>query len=699
VTAPNELIFRSPAVSAAASAQMDTFLSPAPIRTLIQPVYRPDIDGLRAIAVTSVVLYHADIFPFRSGFVGVDIFFVISGYLIGGIILRSALTSSFSFATFYARRARRILPALIVVILASCAAGWCLLDASEFYFVGSTSTYALLGLSNFSFWRLQDYFDTEAALHPLLMTWSLGVEEQFYFLFPFFAMTLTRVQRPRVHWLAALLGLTLASFAFGAWCTIWYPPAAFYLLPPRAWELGVGLTLAALEIHRSPFADCISRLQKKAPHNVALSGLGIIFVLVAIFGLSKNTQFPGFYALLPVLGTAALIATPQSPLNKKFLSSRPLVFVGLISYSWYLWHWPMMSYLRIVVPASPTSWQLGLVALLSFGLAVFSWRFIERPFRRAAAPTLQTLRRFAFALGLALIIPVVIKVGRGIPERLPERTTQIADIVGDRLNGTCAAESMEVEPRLTSECVHDVDGRPSIALLGDSHAWALSPGIRQISASANLGFKIYTKPGCPPLLGVSVTRATQPLATETCAAFNLNIIRRIAADESIKLIILAALWDNPVKSYVEYPALTTSSSNGLQLLRSGLERSIEALKRPGTDLIVLGDTPYFVLDPYRVALAGSLPRRRALFCLARSDCSHLLTGSAGRHYLREDPNVAEAIREVAQRAMVTHFDLMSRFCNSRSCFFQDGDALLFLDSNHVSKLGASYALRGMPMPR
>lgn len=676
---------------------MDTFSSPK-LRTATQAVYRSDIDGLRAVAVTSVVLYHADIFPFRSGFVGVDIFFVISGYLIGGIILRSVLGDSFSFATFYARRARRILPSLFVVILATCFVGWWLLDASEFFQVGSTSTYALLGLSNFSFWRLQGYFDAEAALRPLLMTWSLGVEEQFYFVFPFVALALMRIQRLRPYFLMALSGFTIASFAFGVWCTIWSPATAFYLLPPRAWELAVGVTLAAVEIDRSPSAYRFNHLLRTT-NSEYLSRLGFLAVLLAIFGLDKNTQFPGFYALLPVLGTAALIATPQSHISKAFLSSRPLVFVGLISYSWYLWHWPLMSYLRIVAPAPPTTWQLGSVALISFGLAVLSWRFIERPFRSAAGPTLQTLRRYGIALSLALVFPIAIKLGRGIPERLPERTARIAEMVGDRLNGTCAAGWMEVEPLLTRECVHDVQDRPSIALLGDSHAWALSPGFRELAESAKLGFRIYTKPGCPPLLGVSVRRAEQPLATETCAAFNSSTIRRIAGDKTIKLIVLAALWDNPVKLYTEYPTRTTSTATGLDLLQFGLEQSIEALKAPGTEIVVLGDTPYFTIDPYRIALAESLPWRRSLFCMVRSDCSQLLTGSVGPQDLRDHSAVAEVIKRVAQRTKASHFDLMNRFCSPTSCAFNEGDRLLFLDSNHVSKLGASVALGEMPIPR
>jgi hypothetical protein len=173
---------------------------------------------------------------------------------------------------------------------------------------------------------------------------------------------------------------------------------------------------------------------------------------------------------------------------------------------------------------------------------------------RACTSNAAPLRRYAFTLGFVLIFPLSIKLGQGLSERLPEQTKRIADIVGDRLNGACAADWMETEPRLTSDCVHDVDGRPSIALLGDGHAWALSPGIRQLAASENMGFRIYTKPGCPTLVGVSVARAAQPLATESCATFNLNVIRRTEADKSVKLVILAALCDNPVKSYVEHPS-------------------------------------------------------------------------------------------------------------------------------------------------
>jgi len=207
------------------------------MRSQSDPRYRPDIDGIRAIAVTSVVLFHGGFPPFRSGFVGVDIFFVISGYLIGGIIVREVSQGQFDFVNFYARRARRILPALFLVVLFTCLTGWLLLDASEYRYVGATATSALLAVSNFSFWRFQDYFAPDGRLKPLLMTWSLGVEEQFYFLFPFLIIATAKLAAKRI--IAVLATMTLASFALSVWWSYAYPTAAFYLLPSRAWELGI----------------------------------------------------------------------------------------------------------------------------------------------------------------------------------------------------------------------------------------------------------------------------------------------------------------------------------------------------------------------------------------------------------------------------------------------------------------------------
>ena len=249
--------------------------------------------------------------------------------------------------------------------------------------------------------------------------------------------------------------------------------------------------------------------------------------------------------------------------------------------------------------------------------------------------------------------------------------------------------------------------RPFLALAlrlvsdGDTldHAWALSPGVRQLAAAQDLGFKIYTKPGCPPLSGVSVVRRANPVATEACARFNASVMRRLTTDNSIKWVIISALWDNPVKSYVEYPLQLNTGADGLDLLSLGLGQLIVYLQSLGLHVILMGDTPYFTFDPYRVALASSLPMRQALFCALRPDCHHLSSGSVDRQYVRDDSGVDATIKKIATRTAATYFDTERQFCNTTLCRFNESRGLLFLDSNHVSKLGASEALAGLPLFR
>ncbi len=388
--------------------------------------YRPDIDGLRAIAVTAVILFHAHLFPFASGYVGVDIFFVISGYLIGGIILREVRSGRFSFAMFYARRARRILPALFTVVLTTCLAGWFLFSPLQFRGVGATATSALLGVSNISFFRFRDYFGPDARLHPLLMTWSLGVEEQFYLLFPFLVFAIGRWARGRT--LAVLAVTSLLSFIASTWCTYTHPAAAFYLLPFRAWELGVGVILASTELTRGTGHGTTPPLPStKIRQILGFSGLALL--AVAIFAFNEATPFPGFVAVLPVLGTAALISARSSWVNRAVLSSRPMVLIGAVSYSWYLWHWPLMSYVRNVAFDEPAPPVMIITAAVSFCLAVLSWRFVEQPFRHGRIRVRPVLSGYAAALTVALAFPLAIKLGQGFPGHVSPATGHVEAVL------------------------------------------------------------------------------------------------------------------------------------------------------------------------------------------------------------------------------------------------------------------------------
>ncbi len=474
------------------------------MRPQSEPSYRPDIDGIRAIAVTSVVLFHAGIPPFRSGFVGVDIFFVISGYLIGGIIIRDVSRGKFDFVKFYARRARRILPALFLVVLFTCVAGWLLLDASEYRYVGATATSALLAVSNFSFWRFQDYFAPDARLKPLLMTWSLGVEEQFYFLFPFLIIFTARLAAKRI--IAVLAMVTLASFALSVSWSNAYPAAAFYLLPSRVWELGTGAILAAWE---STKPGQFAAMMQSRWLRETLSWIGLLLVVIGITAFDEFTRFPGTMALIPVIGAACLIATGGSSINDRLLSSRPMVFIGLISYSWYLWHWPLMSYLRIVVPYEPPMWAFAIVTAGSLAVAIISWRFVEQPFRSMRLAAAPTLVRYAAALGVALALPVVVRESDGLPARLPEAAKSVEAVATLGRGGKCLA-LFEDAPNLSSECVSSSPDQSSVALLGDSHAGALADAFRELATQQNLGFRIFAKSSCRPLLDVGIWSKEYP---------------------------------------------------------------------------------------------------------------------------------------------------------------------------------------------
>jgi peptidoglycan/LPS O-acetylase OafA/YrhL len=655
--------------------------------------YRPDIDGMRAIAVSSVVFFHAGLFPFRSGFVGVDIFFVISGYLIGGIVLREATEGRFGFVTFYARRARRILPALILVVLLTCLLGWFLLDAKEYFFVGATATSSLLAISNFSFWRLQDYFATDSQLRPLLMTWSLGIEEQFYLFFPLMIVGIVRFAPRRI--MVALAILTCSSLVVALWSVQAHPAAAFYLLPSRGWELGAGAMLAAWQITQRGRGDQPAAFGGWVGGQEVLAATGALLIAIAIVAFGGTSSISALPVLLSVLGTAALIAAEKSVFNRRLLAARPMVFIGLVSYSWYLWHWPLMSYLRIVVPQPPALWQLMVVTAVSFGLAVVSWWFVERTFRRPTRPPGPTVLRYAVVLALALVAPMMIKTAAGLPQRLPVDARTIAAEVGAGIDGPCIAGWSETKPDPARDCVVAIPNRPTVALVGDSHAWALGPGLRELAARQNLGFRMFTKPACPPLLGVSVKSEDHPVLTETCATFMANSLRDIIADRSIEAVVLAGLWDNPMNRYVDYAA-PRSSKTGEELLREGLERMVGALRDEKRHVVLVGDIPYWRFDPLRIASARSIPLRGRMMCAVWPKCADVSQGAAALdNIVMPDPRSVEIVRETAAIGHMSYLDLFGRFCDANRCMFQRGNQLLFFDTNHLSAAGATFALGGL----
>jgi peptidoglycan/LPS O-acetylase OafA/YrhL len=351
-------------------------------------VYRPDVDGLRAIAVLAVLAFHAFPQSAPGGFAGVDVFFVISGFLITGILLDGLKDGSFSFAGFYWRRVRRIFPALILVLAASLALGWLLLLPDEFMQLGKHVAGGAGFVANLVFWREAGYFDTAAELKPLLHLWSLGVEEQYYLVWPLLLFLFRKEPR---RMLAMMALLAVLSFGANLWLTAWRPSAAFYLPVTRFWELLAGGLLACFAARRLPYAN----LQ---------AGLGALLLAAGLFLLSAERSFPGWWALLPVAGTALLVsAGPAAWINRRLLANRAAVYLGLISYPLYLWHWPLLSYARIVQggepPASHRAWLLAASVVLS----VLTYELVEKKIRFARRPRVRRLSFPALAASMALL--------------------------------------------------------------------------------------------------------------------------------------------------------------------------------------------------------------------------------------------------------------------------------------------------------
>ena len=369
--------------------------------------YRPEIDGLRALAVVPVVLFHAGIAGFSGGFVGVDIFFVISGYLITSIILKEQQTNSFSLLGFYERRARRILPALMLVVLLSTVAAWYLLDPFSLVDYGKSLSSVGLFVSNFYFWSVSDYFATDSDFIPLLHTWSLAVEEQFYLIFPVFMIaTLAWVKSKRLFILAVV---AVVSLAFCEWAWRNAPEANFFLPFSRTWELIIGGLCAIYAIH--PIHASLTKQLGSAA--------GLLMLLYAIVFFDKSTPFPSVYALIPVLGTALIILfSDQQTAVGKLLSQPFIVGIGLISYSAYLWHQPLFVFARLNSLDELSVTNLLALSVLAFVMAYLSWRFVEKPFRnRHWLSRGQILWLAGLCSLLLIILGLTLVIGEGFDER------------------------------------------------------------------------------------------------------------------------------------------------------------------------------------------------------------------------------------------------------------------------------------------
>lgn len=499
--------------------------------------YRPDIDGLRAIAVLSVLVHHicASILP--GGFVGVDIFFVISGYLITLQVYRETREGTFSVKQFYKRRINRIVPALLTATVATVAVGYVVLSPNDLVRLAKSAVLATVGLSNIFFWRAYgNYFAGNAGEAPLLHTWSLGVEEQFYVIWPVLIAVLCRLDRRYVFGVLAIL--TAGAVALSEIGVQLVASASYYLLPTRFFELMAGGVTALGVAHKQHDSSHLARASFSA---------GILLIGGSLLWLGRSSTFPGIHAIWPCLGTALVIYSGSGKhFRSRMLTSRPLVSVGLISYSLYLWHWPIIAYLNYL--DIPIGTAVGTcVALGSISLAWLSWKFVEVPMRHSGAtwPFSKVLvQRFAIPAAALLAIGGSTIYTKGAPERFDPRVAQFEQALDSRpevLRGGChVPTAMYDTPPNPVKCRLGAK-KPGLdgILIGDSFANHFSGMVDVLAKGEGLSLMDYTMDGCPPILGYMTDNS--PTYAERCRRRNEAAFKLISTNHYAR-VILAGNW-------------------------------------------------------------------------------------------------------------------------------------------------------------
>ena len=492
--------------------------------------YRPEIDGLRAISVIGVVLFHLEL-GFPGGFVGVDVFFVISGYLITGILLRQLGEDRFSLMEFWARRVRRIVPAAIVMVVGALLIGAFLQTPERYASLARSAMAHVLMASNCYFTRDQGYFAEKSDHEPLLHTWSLSVEEQFYLIFPLIVCFVWKRAPQRL--VLVFTSAALISFSWSWIEVVSNPKWAFFLLPARGWELLVGALLAILP-----------QKTMRSLGDEAWAGLGLVLVLAPMFFFDRQTAFPGPGALAPVLGAALLIWTGGSTKIGKLLGWRALVRIGLISYSLYLWHWPFVVFAREMVIELTLTWKISLlVASLLAGYS--SWRWVEMPSRSGL---LLATRRRSLIFGLTsavtlFVIAFSIKASGGFPSRLPaELRLIISDITWNGAEYTSAkSEAIPIG--------FQDDGPVDFVLWGDSHGASAAPAVNAVATDFKLKGHAYLNNGTPPVTGLWFADMSEASAAEM-VALNERVLAEII-DSKPMAVFLVGRWVARCEGYNE----------------------------------------------------------------------------------------------------------------------------------------------------
>jgi peptidoglycan/LPS O-acetylase OafA/YrhL len=640
--------------------------------------HRPEVDGLRAVAVVPVVLFHADL-GCPGGYVGVDVFFVISGYLITALILQAMAAGTFTLVQFWERRVRRIAPALVAMVAATLLAGGFLFLPEDLYLLGKSAIAQSLMVANVHFFGRSGYFDGGVEGDPLLHTWSLAVEEQFYLVLPLALLALRRCStRTTGLVLTGVLISSLIASVYGAYA---FPSATFYLLPTRAWELLLGslIALRVLAPGESPGAERFENssmlhrppatrrgLRRGGPWlREALTALGLAMIAFAVFAYDRNTPFPGAAALLPCLGTAAVIWANAPTLTRcaRLLTTRPMTFIGQISYSLYLWHWPVLVYAKYWANPELSPLQRWLLVAVSVGLAIVSWRFIETPFRRGM---LLTERRRLFgtataALACLLLAGVGIKAGHGLPFRMSDEVNAYAQGKQDK----AFLKNVSLEDARAGRFVDIGTGSGDIDLMvwGDSHAMAVLPVLHELCAEHVLHGAAATHSATAPLVGFA---SPSPYGLKHDSIDYNAAVLDFVRQRRIGNVLIVAKWHTYIRDAAD-----------AEVIGSHLRATVRALEDCGARVWIMQEVPHQQHD---------VPRALAKARLVGQDVRRVGV-SLATHRTRVS-SAEQAIRQAIGPGVILLDPAEQLVDGDGVCRTERDGRALYRDEHHLSVTGA-----------
>jgi peptidoglycan/LPS O-acetylase OafA/YrhL len=656
--------------------------------------YRSDIDGLRAVAVTSVVIFHA--FPgwLPGGYVGVDIFFAISGYLISRHIIESLGQQRFSLLDFYTRRIKRIYPALIIVLIASLAAGLVVMASGELIQLSRDALASVLFVANVYFYLTADYFSQGASASPLLHLWSLGVEEQYYIVWPIALFVLWKYTNRRLA-VALIVLAMLLSLASSLLLSSSHATAAFYLPVTRFWELLFGSILAWFDV-MGVNALSSGRILFWLPRGagvrvrdlVGIAGLALIGASVLL--CDPKVVFPGWRAALPAGGATLVMAAGCAAwINRRMLSLRPFVYCGLISYPLYLWHWPILVFVRLLSSGSPSTASLLLAIAAAVVLSACTFNFIEAParFSRPARrhPVLVASALFGVMMGIG-VSSYAISRDDGLPNRFPDAT------FGANEQGWVYTNDCKKRFPDSDFCMMPSgDASRTVALLGDSHANEYYEGLSSALAGQDTGLFAVGSGNCPPFYGVDIHLGGY---VKNCAGLFESVLDYVIKSPDIRTVILSSYAISSIKGGLDYDesgAIKLVSAEGegsgegnLAIYLAGLERTLRRLTAAGKNVVYVLDTPELDFDPNTCVRRPVQFSVRAPCAISREKVDHRLTG------------VQIEIEATLDRfPQVKTFNPLPLLCDAENCYARRGMKFLYADRDHLSSDGSRYMAKWM----